>query len=266
MLKHLFVGKSNPCSRLVYTHLAKTGGNSITGFLNQIADEYGLNSLGISGSSSANASREHIENLLSRHGIRDKDLHIILGHIPFSVSRELFPGSLFTTALRVPEEQFISSYCSQPSNKEREDFGMSDFIAMVEENPYAEWAMDNHQTRMLCDEPDFGKPSNEAMLRSAKQNVKKHYALVGFKEHMEDYLRSLAALYGFPTTAIAFSRLNETGKYKPFIQSHHLEYARQRNALDMLLYEWARRQNFPRTSHLTMPAPVARSARTNIWI
>lgn len=239
MVKLLLHSYENP-QCLVYTHLAKAGGNSVTTFLNVISQKYALSSLGVAGTSSGNSDYKRIKEIMSEHSLNKDNFSIILGHIPFASSSKLFPESLFTTTMREPEWQLISNYCSQPLNIDKLDFGMSDFIDMLESNHYAEWAIDNYQTRMLCDDPCFGKPATEDMLEAAKINLKDNYALVGFTENMEDYFKSLGAMYGLSSVESTKSPINVTGNYKPHVEQKHIDYARERNELDVSLYQWAR--------------------------
>ncbi|HWK97654.1 MAG TPA: hypothetical protein VNR39_19740 [Pseudolabrys sp.] len=133
---------------------------------------------------------------------------------------------------------------------------MSEFISLVEANPYAEWAINNVQTRMLCDTANFSGPSDNSMAASARDNLERHYTIIGFQERLEEFFDALASLCGFrPETP---DLVNETGPYKEHVEPEHLAFAARHNALDMQLYEWAR-YKFPSCGR---PSPIA-TARAN---
>ena len=148
--------------RLVFTHIGKTGGSSVASFLDRIVNACDLNMLTVAGASSLLATADLSERTLEAENLRLGDFQIIKGHVPFATARKYFMPARFVTVLRDPRWQLISNYCSQPSHMDKLDFGMSDFIASVEANPYAEWALDNLHTRMLCDHFNFRRPANSS--------------------------------------------------------------------------------------------------------
>ena len=182
--------------RLVFTHIGKTGGSSVAAVLDRIVNACDLNMLTVSGASSVLATADLSERTLHAENLRLSDFQIIKGHVPFATARKYFMPARFVTVLRDPRWQLISNYCSQPSNIEKPDFGLSDFIAEVSANPHAEWALDNLHTRMLCDHFNFRRPATQAMLRQAKTNLLRNYLLIGDTDALDTFFRSLGRLYG----------------------------------------------------------------------
>jgi hypothetical protein len=230
--------------RLVFTHIAKAGGSSVNGLLHYPMVECAASTLAFAGSTTTYADPGLPRRLVREHGLELDEFQIILGHLPFATARSCFGAATFVTTLRDPRWQLISSYCSQPANQILANFGMEDFVAQVEGNPRAEWAIDNYQVRTLCDTPDFECTATEAMLESAKRNLKQHYTIVGFADRLDEFAQALGTLFAMDGRLPAISRLNETGHYHNHVTKEHLAFAERRNALDMRFYAWTRKQ-FP---------------------
>lgn len=107
----------------------------------------------------------------------------------------------------------------------------------MEVNPYAEWAIDNLQTRMLCDTPRFGVHVTQEMLEAAKRNLQQSYSLVGFQDRLDAFVHGLNALYALSMDVTP--HFNDTGEYGQHVREEHLAFAARWNKLDMELYEWA---------------------------
>jgi hypothetical protein len=227
--------------RLVFTHIGKTGGSSVAAFLDRIVSACDLNMLIVSGASSVLETADLSERTFEAEDLRLSDFQIITGHVPFATARKYFMPARFVTVLRDPRWQLISNYCSQHSNMEKPDFGMSDFIASVQAHPQAEWALDNLHTRMLSDRFNFGRPATQAMLRQAKANLLRNYLLIGDTDALETFFRSLGRLYGLKIDEPP--RKNVTGAYRQHVTDGHLAFAAETNAIDMELLSWARAKN-----------------------
>lgn len=225
-------------NRLVFTHIPKAAGSSVNATLSTVMVKCCESTLAYSGASSVYASPQLPLSLLEKHDLKLSQFGIITGHIPFSTARQCFAPATFITVLRDPAELLISNFCSQPDNKTRDDFGLGSFEARVRASPRAEWAIDNLQTRMLCDTPRFGKRAKRSMLESAKYNLQKFYRLVGFQDHLDSFMRGLDALYGLSLGGAV--RHHVTGDYSQHVDRDHMEFAREWNWLDMELVEWAR--------------------------
>jgi hypothetical protein len=117
------------------------------------------------------------------------------------------------------------------------DFNMGAFVELMTANPNAEWAIDNLQTRMLCEDFAHRRSATRSMLDQAKSNLQQHYTLVGFNEELDRFYAALTGLYGL--TPPPMPRANTTGNYKEHVTAEHLAFAAARNEIDMELYEWA---------------------------
>jgi hypothetical protein len=248
--------------RLVFTHIPKAAGSSVWRLLHQIAETQNLNLLAVGGASSTLANADLSDRTFAARGLRLKDYQIITGHVPFATAARYFMPAVFVTVLRDPRWQLISNYCSQPENKAKHDFGMSEFIAQVKASPNAEWALDNNQTRMLANEFRLGLPATSVMLEEAKANLFGRYEAVGNVQSIEVFHRSLAQLCGTPPGETPHT--NATGAYGDYVGEEHLAFAAEVNAIDMQLYSWAQEHCISvgpsRIDAVSPPYPIRRSS------
>ena len=224
--------------RLVFTHIGKTAGSSVNAFLEQVSRFRGADMLTVRGPASLYAQRRHFGRVLHLQGLSPRSFDIVAGHIPFATARYYFMPAQFVTVLRDPRWQLISNFCSQPPNKAIHRFNMDRFIPLMRANPNAEWAIDNMQTRMLCNDFRFCAPVTSAMLNDAKRNLQRYYSLVGDADDLPAFLAALARKCGAPGGELP--RLNSTGEYQQYVNDEHLHFCEQWSAFDMDLWAWAR--------------------------
>jgi hypothetical protein len=231
--------------------------------------------LAFSGASSVYADPRRPLELLRDHGLDLSEFSIITGHIPFATAHHCFAPAAFATVLRDPAWLLISNYCSQPSNRWLPDFGMGKFGRQLgwrwrfdrRFRERAEWAIDNIQVRMLCDDPEFGRPATPGMLASAKRNLMTRYTLVGFQDRLDKFILSLGELYGIDLVTASGVKLNQTGGYVRFVSDRHLAAARRHCRLDDELYCWAREYLDKRpTVRLADPRPAAPYRKLSIGL
>jgi hypothetical protein len=225
--------------KLVFTHIAKAGGNSTGALLDKIMKKRSASILTFRGASSTFSDIDFTLQLLKENKLDVHNFQIIRGHVPFATARVCFERICLVVMLRQPIDRIISNYCSQPDNKALVDFGMADFEAKIRANPFAEWAIDNYQTRMLCDTPNFGQPATLDMLVSAKYNLCRYYSLIGFQQQADAFFHALFRRYDMDFNPNALERLNVTMAWQPFITDQHRTFAASCNVLDMQLFAWA---------------------------
>lgn len=251
--------------RLVFTHMGKAGGSTINGALYLVMANCGASTLAFSGASSTYGNSTLPLKLLRRYGLEASDFPIVTGHLPFATAWRCFAPATFVTVLREPADMLLSSYCSQPWNRDKADFGLGRFTWRVKYRwrieprfrTQTEWCIDNYQTRMLCDDPRFGRPSTREMLEQAKQNLDSIYAVVGFQDRLSAFLEALGNLYGVDLTCCAEQMVNATGSYRRFVTDRHLDVARRHSPLDVELYNWARDRFQVCRAERRLGAPVA---------
>jgi len=126
---------------------------------------------------------------LSRETLQE--VRILTGHLPFGIHRGLIERPIYTTVLREPVARYTSHYrFGIQRGGWTEDTRVATLIgsgAMV----------DNAQVRQLSGCIDPREACNGGMLKAALRNLEESYALVGVSERFNDYLASLAELFGW---------------------------------------------------------------------
>ena len=99
---------------------------------------------------------------------------------------------------------------------------------------------DNGQTRRLAgSEPAFGECS-QALLEQAKQNIRESFQLVGLSERFDETVILAKRLFNWRNDIRYVPRLvNDRRPRKESVPESVLSFVRDRNALDIALYDYA---------------------------
>lgn len=175
--------------------------------------------------------------------LQDRDLRAVIGHFSFGIHSHIAAPSRYITFLRHPIERLLSLYFhilkwprTEPQVRiAREGTSLEDFVTL---SGYKQ--ADNGQTRRVAGmEPDFGECSEE-LLKRAKSNLSEHFATVGLTERFDESLVLLRRAFGWPLELRYWKRLVNKERPKPdSVGPRTLEVRRERNWLDLQLYEYA---------------------------
>lgn len=210
----LFV-KVQAFSRINFIHIPKTGGSTVECVLGDqfsIYDYYPLR---------YESSQEDMYNNLA---VNYKDYEFLSGHLSVGFLKEsdLFLDESFSfTVLREPVDRFLS-LCRYLEKNHK-----IPFYKTLRDGPF------NSMCRFLASSP---KLQGQELLESAKKNLEKlNYVM--FLDTLENDLKVLLKLIGVCAKDIKIPKLNATAKK---IHTHTiLDYVREKNSLDILLYEYA---------------------------
>src|SRR5262249_32296132 len=128
-------------------------------------------------------------------------IRVLAGHMPFGLHQSLPQTAWYVTFLRHPMERCISHYCfvlQQPSHYlyERVAGGRMVLRDYLRSGVAAE--LDNGRPRYLSNALDlpFGQCGREH-LETAKQNLRRHFAVVGLVEQFDESLLMIKRRFGW---------------------------------------------------------------------
>jgi hypothetical protein len=229
---------------LIFVHIPKTAGST----LNYIIESHFTpeNSFGTS------MTRHHPEGTLDGFMALSPEqrapIRLLNGHMGFGLHERLPRSAAYVTILRHPVERVLSHYayeCQEPTSPIHEQLrsGEADLKDFVYYYATAAEA-DNLQTRILSGnwhKRGYG-PCSEEMLETAKENIRRHFVLVGLTERFDETYLLLRRHFGWPYTV--YIKHNRTRKrlQREELAAEELDYIRQYNRFDLELYEFAARR------------------------
>lgn len=170
-------------------------------------------------------------------------LRVISGHVPFGIHGLFGRSARYLTILRDPVDRMVSQYFHVLRNQHHycydevagRKMSLAEFVTsgLTRET-------DNAQTRMLAgiEQPAFGA-CDDALLKKARANMRKHVALVGLTERFEQTALLARALLGWKKPPY-FSVRNVGWNKRKSIPAEQLEEVRDFNRLDLAVYKTAR--------------------------
>lgn len=232
---------------ILHLHIPKVGGSTIRGILFQqcasedkSVDEGDLFRSGIyyyPGGVVAPPDTTIPEPV--RRALGRDDLRAVVGHFSFGIHPYVTQPSTYITLLRDPADRLVSLYFLLVRLPDRYDFargtGFQDFVTS---DKYREAY--NDQTRRIAGiEPGLGG-GGRAVLEQAKENLRRHFSLVGTMERFDETLVLLKRRFRWEKDIGYYpERQNPTRPRVAALPHSVLAEIRERNALDYELYEFA---------------------------
>lgn len=230
---------------LVFIHIQKTAGSAVGLVLADLMP----GGLVFEGSATLHTF-ESTGHKLAAHGKRP---NAAWGHLPYAHAIAWLAPAHFVTILRNPVDRMLSDFCSQGPHKALPDFGLSRLESALHDTKGAEWAHDNLQVRMLCNDPRWGQPCTWQMLWEARRNLER-FTLVGVHDKLDDFTARLGALLDRPPVILPPSMV--TGPYRHLVTDDHRAIVREYNLFDLDLWRHVTSRSL---SHA--PAPERHTAR-----
>jgi hypothetical protein len=168
-----------------------------------------------------------VKSLLGR-----RDLRAVIGHFWFGLHEHVARPSTYVTLLRDPVERVVSLYYYA---KLQEMTSLEEFARTP---PFKE--VDNDQTRRIAGvNPPVGG-CTRATLDAARENLRRHFAVVGTTERMEETLALLNLKLGWSRDVVSYPRnVNAARPASASLTPEAAEAVRDRNELDYELWRFA---------------------------
>lgn len=222
---------------IFFLHIPKTAGRTLNNYLSQIYDE-----------DSRFISRGLVD--LVRFTVRKKedvkDIKLVSGHFPFGYHKPLFTDYTYITLLREPVNRIISFYYyTKRSPQEKDYLFINDNNVDIEEYILSRRTKenDNGMVRKISGEGTrtaYGKCTGD-MLKKAILNIETHFSVVGLQERFDDTIKLLQRFFNWPNIPYESQNITENRLDKLSLSRKTINIIKEHNALDMELYEYARK-------------------------
>jgi hypothetical protein len=170
---------------------------------------------------------EHVSALMGR-----RDLRAVVGHFWFGLHEHVARPSVYVTLLRDPIERVVSLYYYA---KLHETMSLEEFVRTP---PFKE--VDNDQTRRIAGLNPAVGACTRAMLDTARENLRRRFAVVGTTERFEETLALLNSRLGWSREVVSYPRNVNAARPPSSAFSHEtIELVRARNELDFELWRYA---------------------------
>ena len=224
-------------AKSIFIHIPKTGGSTLQGIINR---EYRSKQI-----YNVRSNRKSTENFkLSAE--EKKRIKVLKGHMAFG-HHVHFPESeevTYFTMLRHPVKRLISNYYFILKQKKHhahqiiidnkytlKDYVESGIVANTE----------NAQLRLLSNSTSIphGQCTTD-ILEVAKNNIEKHFSIVGINERFDESLLLLQDYYHWRTPYYIRANVSGHGVRMEDLDDETLQTLVTHNSLDLELYEWAK--------------------------
>lgn len=222
---------------IIFLHIPKTGGTTLRDIFSRQykKDESILTNRLIESENIIKALKDEEKNRIL----------MIQGHMKFGLHRYFNSQFKYVTMMREPVKRVLSQYTYLLSLKNNPFDQSTDSGEMTIREYYDSGAspqLTNGQTQLISGvliDNDSSEISSNRILEKAKQNLEKHFLVVGLTEKFNETLLLLKRELGWKTPY--YSRANVTKKKqgRGDIRKDDIEFVKEKNHLDIQLYDFA---------------------------
>ena len=231
-----YFGDRQSSTTVIFLHLPKAAGTTLKDILHR---QYQTDEIYQLDNTQFIEAQEKFKQLGQAEKAKFK---IVTGHMYFGLHNYLASPFTYITMLRNPIDRAISYYHfvkNLPSHEDYEliktkNISLKEYCQMPREN------MNNGQTRLLSGTRE-AEICLDDMLAVAKQNLQKHFLVVGVQERFDESLLLLQSKLGWKKPPFYYRR--NTNRSKSYAQlgvsADTLATIEKYNQLDLQLYEYA---------------------------
>ena len=217
---------------VVFQHLPKTAGSTLRGIIHR---QYGSSRILPLYASSFG------EELAAIPPSQMDRLGAVMGHFYFGAHTFLSKPYIYITMLRDPVDRVISRYYFARRSPLDD---LYDSVRGMSLREFAETWVDNDQTRLLAGK--YGALSSETcsydeLLSVAKENLAKHFAVVGITEEFDRSLILMKRILGWRNPFYMRRNVTRARPRKGEISQETLHSIEANNKLDLELYRYAKK-------------------------
>ncbi|HCX31142.1 MAG TPA: hypothetical protein DHU55_15455 [Blastocatellia bacterium] len=224
---------ANAAEALIFLHVPKSAGTT----LNRLIEwEYPLFQMYSVDPVLFRWSRAHLWRLPKR---RLKRFRIFKGHMLFGLHKIIPQPATYITVLREPIDRVISAFYFMRNYKlhpnywkfRRESWTLEDFVR----HPHTR---DNIQCKMVAGAP-YEEACTAETLAQAKENLLRHFSVVGLTERFEESLALMKLRFGWKLESYSSFNVTRARPKKRDLPQATLDLIAERNRFDIELYECA---------------------------
>jgi hypothetical protein len=223
----------NSDEAIIFLHIPKAAGSTLNRL---IESEYPLSRIYSVDPSFYRWSWAHLQRL---SGKRLRRTRVFKGHMLFGLHRILPQPATYITILRDPVDRVLSSYYYMRSYKLQplywkfkfENWSLEDF---VERSP-----RHNLQCKILAG-IDYTKPCTAETCQAAKENLLRHFSVIGLSERFEEALALMKLRFGWKLRRYSSFNVSRRRPGKADVSPSTLDLIAEKNSFDLSLYDQAR--------------------------
>ena len=218
---------------VIFLHLPKTAGTTVNRLIEW---EYRLSEMYSIDPVLFKWSAAHLRKLPPG---RLKKIRMFKGHMVFGLHELLSQPATYITVLRDPVDRVISAFYFMRTYKlhplywklRRNNWTLEDFVYRYQR--------ENVQAKVVAGS-DYDAPCTPKILERAKQNLGRHFSVVGLSERLEESLALMKLRFGWKLTSYSSFNVTRSRPKKADLPKATLELIREKNAFDIELYECGR--------------------------
>jgi Sulfotransferase family len=177
-------------------------------------------------------SWKHLQGLSQR---RLKKIRVFKGHMLFGLHAILPQPATYITVLRNPIDRVLSAFYFMRSYKlhplywkfKRENWTLEDFVRRL--------PRENAQCKILAG-ACYEEPCTADICEIAKENLTRHFSVVGLSEHFEESLALMKLRFGWKLRNYSIFNVTRVRPVKSAIPQSTLDLIAEKNAFDISLY------------------------------
>jgi Galactose-3-O-sulfotransferase len=177
----------------------------------------------------------HLQRLSRR---RLQRIRVFKGHMLFGLHAILPQPATYITVLRDPVDRVLSAFYFMRSYKlhplywkfRLENWGLEDFLKRLPRG--------NIQCKILAG-ADYDKPCTAEICETAKENLARHFSVVGLSEHFEESLALMKLRFGWKLSHYSIFNITRARPAKSDLSRSTVDLITEKNSFDVSLYDFA---------------------------